>query len=377
MSSKFCSLKYAETAFRLHLDQASSCCRAYPEPLTTGQTVRERIDQWKHEAELLDQGIELPGCNICWNDEKQNKISYRQKKGQSSKQGLLIELTLSNLCNQMCSYCSPQYSSVWEKSIVKDGKFTHVSANANTNLTLPVGSQQVQNRLNEIYDYIHSCDDNSISLSLLGGEPLMQMQSLQTLLSLSQSKIKKLSIVTNLNPPNPKFLKWTLANFSLDKLEVNTSLDATPEFNHVPRAGFDSVKFLKNLELLKSHQLKINFLSTVSVTSIFDLPNFLDWCRANDYSADFSLLNNPDCLNAEIVPIEIRQSILKNIKTKIPAVISNILNHQHSNPLVDLKLFEQYNYLTQYFNRTNTDLTKINNPLFQEYWQWLTEKFKK
>ena len=375
MSNKFCSLKYQQKVFILHLDSAASCCRAYPDTLSDNETIQQRIAHWKKEAELLNQGVELPGCKVCWDDEKQNKISYRLSAGQISESSNRVEIFLSNLCNQMCSYCSPNYSSVWEESINKLGNFKQVSNTAIKNLQISTTTQSVQARMEEIQAYIQSCDDHSVLLELLGGEPLMQIHNLKRLLEFSPTKIKNLQIATNLNPPNSKFLEWVLTNFPKEKLTFNISLDATPEFNHVPRAGFDSIKFLKNLDLLTHHQIKINFASVVSATSIFDLSKFLNWTNIHGYSVDFVSLNNPSCLNPEFVPIDIRQEILKSIQTEIPPVVYNVLNHQQ--PMVDLKLFEQYNYLIQYFTRTNTDLTKINNPLFQEYWQWLTEKFKR
>jgi len=41
--------------------------------------------------------------------------------------------------------------------------------------------------------------------------------------------------------------------------------------------------------------------------------------------------------------------------------------------MVDIKLFEQYNYLKQYFARTGTEVT---NTVFATYWTWLEERFK-
>lgn len=375
MSSKFCNLKYQQKVFILQLNSASSCCRAYPEPLLENETVQERIAHWKTESALLDQGVELANCESCWQRESQGKISHRQSIGQSRDAFNRVEIYLSNLCNQMCSYCSPKYSSVWEESIDQHGVFEKVSNTAIKNLEISKKNQSSPTRLTEIQSYIQTCDDNSIDLALLGGEPLMQLQSLQELLKFGQTKIKNLSIVTNLNPPKSKFLQWVLDNFTKDKLQIQISLDATPEYNHVPRAGFDSTVFQQNLTRLKDHEIKIKLLSTVSATSIFDLPNFLSWIKHNQFTASFASISNPGCLDPTVVPLHIRQEILKNIQTDVPTMIEQVLNSTQST--VDLKLFEQYNYLVQYFDRTATDLTKINNPLFQEYWQWLTERFQK
>lgn len=359
----------------LHLNHATSCCRSYPEPLTNDRSIQDFIDQWAHEAELLNQGVEVANCESCWKIEKQGKLSHRHYHGQERNKYNRVEIMLSNLCNHMCSYCSPKYSSVWEESMVKDGNFKQISNTAIKNLEIPVKDQASPDRLEEIQSYILSCDDNSVSLVLLGGEPLMQINSLQQLLTFSQNKIKQLSIITNLNPPKSKFLEWLLENFSKDKIQIRISLDATPEYNHIPRSGFDSLIFEKNLTLVQKHGIDIEFFPTVSASSIFDLPNFLSWIDQNQFRAVFHLINNPSCLDPVVVPIEFRRKILNSISTKMPEMIGQILNDNQ--PAVDLKLVEQYNYLKQYFDRTNTDLTKINNPLFQEYWQWLTDRFQK
>lgn len=368
-------MKYQQKVFILHSNRAASCCRAYPEPLNEDQSIQNVIDQWAIEAELLQQGVEVDNCDSCWKIEKQGKSSYRHYQGQGNNKFNRVEIMLSNLCNHMCSYCSPKYSSTWEESVVNHGVFKEVSGTVIKNLEIPIKNQTDRNRLEEIQSYILSCEDNSVSLALLGGEPLMQIASLQQLLTFSQSKIKNLSIVTNLNPPKSKFLEWVLENFSKDKLQLQISLDATPEYNHVPRAGFDLLRFEKNLDLVKKHNIDIEFLSTISAISLFDISNFLSWIDQNQFNAKFDLVNNPSCLDPTVVPVEFRRRILNNQNVKIPALVDQILND--TRPVVDLKLFEQYNYLIQYFERTNTDLNKINNTLFQEYWQWLTEKFKR
>jgi organic radical activating enzyme len=375
MSSKFCNIKYQQKVFILHLNSAASCCQSYPEPLLETETIQERVDQWEHEAELLKQGVEIDNCNSCWKIENQGKLSYRHYQGQGTQQFNRIEILISNLCNQMCSYCSPKYSSTWKNSIASQGMFEEISHTAIKNLQIPLKNQTARGRLKEIESYIVSCKDDSVSLVLLGGEPLMQINSLQQLLSFSCKKIKNLSIVTNLNPPKSKFLKWVLKNFSKDKLQISISLDATPEYNHVPRAGFDCDIFRKNLDLVIDRKINIEFLSTVSVVSIFDLPNFLSWIDQNQFKVTFNTVNNPSCLDPTVVPFEFRQHILNNINTEVPMLIDQILNNDQ--PLDSLKLFEQYNYLKQYFDRTNIDLTKINNTLFQSYWQWLRERFQK
>ena len=136
----------------------------------------------------------------------------------------------------------------------------------------------------------------------------------------------------------------------------------------MPRAGFDQHKFLQNLELVQKYQVPYKLLSVVSVLNIFDLPNFYNWI--GNQAVEFLPLNNPDCLDARLIPDQFKQQI---DPTGLPILIQSIL--QFSKKSVDIKLFEQYNYLTEYFRRTHIDPTQTSNPLFGEYWKWLTERF--
>jgi len=114
--------------------------------------------------------------------------------------------------------------------------------------------------------------------------------------------------------------------------------------------------------------------------SIFDLKNFIRWKEHNNFNIKFYKLNNPECLDPQYVPRQFRQAIWNQIShLDVPPIISEVL-HQADN-IVDLKLFEQYNYLTQYFSRVEIDPEQIPNELFVEYWTWLTqhinERFKR
>jgi sulfatase maturation enzyme AslB (radical SAM superfamily) len=128
---------------------------------------------------------------------------------------------------------------------------------------------------------------------------------------------------------------------------------------------------MSNLKLLKDHAVSCQFTSVISVTSIFDIANFCKFLESTGYSATFSQLNNPDCLDPIYLPGRFKQQIL-NTQTPLPVLATEILNTDTK--MVDLKLFEQYNYLKQYFDRTKIDPTTTPNALFNEYWTWLSNK---
>ena len=373
--SRACSLKGQQKVFNLYTNLVNSCCRAYSEPLSDSGSVSQLIAKWDQEKKSLEQGEQISGCDHCWKHEEQSIRSYRQQLG-SIDQPNQVELIFSNACNQMCSYCSPKYSTTWQESIRTQGLFDRVSRSTNANLAIAQHHDfDAKKWLDKIQNYILSCEDNSVLLTLLGGEPLMQQANLEKFLQLQNSKIQQLRIITNLNPPSNKFLAWLLDHYDVSKLRFSISLDASPEFNHVPRAGFDHVKFHQNLDLLKRHGVDFEFQPVVSALSIFDLCNFLSWIRYNNFHApDFCRINNPVMLDPVVVPLEFRTQILESTDPNLlPENVQKILTEPA--PAVDLKLFEQYNYLEQYFARTGIDPVVVDNDLFVQYWNWLKRKF--
>jgi organic radical activating enzyme len=330
----------------------------------------ELLQHWKEESKELDRGTKIQSCSACWKDEAQGRTSFRQQHGH--KNDNVVELWLNNSCNHMCSYCSPKFSSTWQQSIVDHGPFLNISRTAKNNLALPTEAVEQDQWIDYIKEYLLTQPTGSVDLKLLGGEPLMQLRNLQKLVELAGDSINQLEINTNLNPPNNRFLNWLLDTVPAHKLKFSVSLDATPEYNHVPRAGFDPDKFKTNFKLLLDKNINFHLISVVSVLSVFDLPNFLKWSKP--YQVIFNKINNPDCLDPILLPKHILDQISSQFEQDSPSVFQEL--YKSPQIKVDLKLFEQYNYLCQYFLRTNIDPTQISNRVFQQYWNWLIERQK-
>lgn len=365
-----CALKGNQKVFYIQRGVAASCCRAYPEPLPAD--ISSLINVWNSESQQLSQGVPVASCGPCWKQERQGMLSLRQlHSGQNNAN--LIELYLSNLCNHMCSYCSPKFSSTWEHSISNQGMFENISASAKDNLKIIEHAQvDSEHWFQEISQYILSQPKNSVNLKLLGGEPLMQFKNLQRVIEVGSDNIKQLIIHTNLNPPNNKFLIWLLETVPAKKLRFTISIDSTPEYNHIPRSGFDLEKFLINLKLLKQQQIEFDFLSVFNVLSIFDLANFVRW--AKPYTLNFSRLYGADCLQPNLLPPGIIEQIYQEFDEQPRPKLLQELYENRKEPL-DLKLFEQYNYLKEYFKRTKIVPESIDNAVFQNYWTLLSKKF--
>jgi len=366
MISRACSLKGTQQVFLLNQQKANSCCRAYPQS-THGTTVQNLVATWQQEAIQLAQGYRLPDCQVCWDKEDQGLVSYRQLN--LDPQPVQIELNLSNLCNHMCAYCSPKFSSKWQDSVAELGTFTKISTTAKLNQHLIDQTTDVEPWLNQVGQLIASYEKDQVVLNLLGGEPLMQHRVLEQAIGPMIDNVKQLVITTNLNPPSSRFLDMLLESCPAHKLTFNISIDAVPEFNHVPRAGFDQQRFENNLEKLISRGINFKFLCTISVLNVFDLDSFFS--RYPNIQVHTSHLNNPSCLDIASIPAELHNNIIQNLPNCAPGWIVTEL--EKSNKTVDLKSREQYNYLTQYFARNNTVVPV--GMKFGQYWTWLQQRF--
>lgn len=365
--TKPCSLKGVNQVFLLNQSKATSCCRANPVSIDN-TTLPELVELWQQEAQLLSQGHQLPSCQVCWNKENQGITSYRQKH--SAPQDVQIELDLSNLCNHMCAYCSPKFSSKWQQSIQQHGEFVNISKTAKNNLQIVEQNTDHSSWLSQIESHVAGHPTDSVVLNLIGGEPLMQHGSLSKAIDMMMPAVKQLVITTNLNPPSSKFLDQLLDTWPVEKLIFKISIDTIPEFNHVPRSGFDQHRFESNLNKLISRGINYKFLCVVSILNVFDLSSFLSWAPTD---VVMNQLTNPSCLDINIMPDEHRNTLLNSLPGNEPDWVSKALSQPAE--VIDLKLQEQYNYITQYFSRNN--ITVPGNMKFAQYWTWLQQRFNK
>lgn len=83
----------------------------------------------------LDNGVQVPECNFCWQEELAGKESKRIRDNREFAQAelnkdmlpMVLDLSMGNLCNIKCRICGPKHSTPWaaeEKKIAKqDNKF--------------------------------------------------------------------------------------------------------------------------------------------------------------------------------------------------------------------------------------------------------------
>lgn len=367
MCSLACNLKGQQQVIYFREARAASCCRAYPQTMTQHFSGLQQI--WQQEREQLEQGHRVASCEICWRAEDLGQTSYRQQFPGAFD--LRIELNMDNLCNHMCSYCGPRFSSRWQQDLAEHGPYRQIPASDQTHM-LPVAqaATHAESFLMQLREWLQSCQ-RPVTLALLGGEPLMQIESLDRLFDLDLGAHVRFEIITNLNPPSTRFLERILDRWQdrTDHLRFLISLDATPGFNHVVRHGFDADRFYRCLDLVQRSGCDRSIISVISALNVLDLPHYLPWLERQGLEADFFSLNNPRSLQ----PANVARSLREQIRQSLPQA-RDLVHEQLALPdTSDLDRFACYHYLIQYFDRTGQRPGAIDHALFQQFWQDLSQ----
>ena len=95
----------------------------------------------KAQRVLMLQNQKPSECQYCWNMEAENKLSDRHyrsgepwaavdferiKNSTGEENDVIpsyVEVNFNNVCNLMCSYCSPQFSSSWQQEVDRSGGY--------------------------------------------------------------------------------------------------------------------------------------------------------------------------------------------------------------------------------------------------------------
>ena len=368
MSTLSCGLKGQQQVIYFRENRAASCCRAYPTHMPYNFQTLQNL--WQQERLDLDRGIRIPSCQVCWQDEDSGRPSYRQYV--SSINGVRIELNMDNLCNHMCAYCTPRFSSRWDKDIVDNGPYQLIWANDKSHM-MPADVITIDHKtfMDQLQDFVVS-STQPVTIAMHGGEPLMQIESLDRLLDIHCDTVT-FEIITNLNPPSTRFLERILDRWGdvPGRLKFLISIDTHPKFNHVIRHGFDQDRFNRCLDMVNQSGCERSVNAVISVLSLLDIEAYLAWLDQQSLSVKFSTLNNPRSLQPTNLPRDMREQLQSRVFA-IPPVVQAQLSAPES---TDLERYACYHYLCQYFDRTGLEIDAVDHDLFHQFWDQLHSQF--
>ena len=262
-----------------------------------------------------------------------------------------IDVRWSNLCNQSCVYCSPQFSSKWAIELKQQP-------------TAPSLEQQ-----SEFKKYIFDNAPNLIHVYMAGGEPLLMKENMELLDKLNPEV--NLRINTNLSKIDTKIFNrvcefknvhWTVS--------VETIED---EYNYI-RHGGSWDDFLNNLSAIQNlnHKISFNMLHfLLNYKSIFGCVDFLKGLGFHNNSFIIGPLISPDYLNIRHLPDTVLESVKQMLLERLDEKPGYLLEDSYKNMLAyiqtpyDKNLKNSFDRLEILDKRRDLDSSKIFKDLYK------------
>lgn len=347
------------------------------------------FDRWWNEdlnklRQELNNNVQHEQCGNCWGKESINYHSYRnylndvyqadfqnyellynQDKPNMPKH---VHLNFGNMCNLKCIMCHPQYSSSIHTEVklheTEYNKFIskyHQIQNG-TYIGKDVNYSALWFKEKTFSDLSSKLLSNADRIFLTGGEPLMSLESFNTLNELKNKSNIDLVITTNGSLISDKWISL-LSQFK--SLNITISLEGVGKANDYLRNGSDWNIILHNIYLVKSLTNLVSFqiATVIQHTSFYTFIDLINFVELENININFTILNEPKYLSVNtLTPEEIdtfKTNLEHNKKEWNKKLIDSLLS----------LLSEKYNFDEKnrvfFFDYINM-LDSIRNTKFKE-----------
>jgi len=290
MNDVYCSTKFKELQVHVQSRLIYNCCKAWPERVNLDWLEKNPGKLFHTPTMIADRQAMLEGqrtraCNHgCYRYEDQGLVSARSRASKEKITDIYnpletLKISLSNDCNLTCVYCSSEWSTAWSRDIDKNGEYNIDGyENENDNWVKLWNKIKQKNRSTESKFFKLLLKEISLSegiknITILGGEPLLNNGLIELL---NTVKDKKINITSGLGIKKNKFKNIIDQIENKKNISFTLSAESTGSIFEFMRYGSTWKEFLNNLEHLKKSGIKINFLSTITNLTSFDILNFYE-----------------------------------------------------------------------------------------------------
>ena len=269
-----------------------NCHKAFPERVDV-KWLESNPGRLFHTKTMMDHRnlmLQNKACSSCYYGcykyEEQGLPSTRllEKDGtrkitDPENQMETLQIMLSTDCNLACIYCSPEHSSSWQREISKDGEYQIGERKIkNDKFSLLWAKMKQKERSTESKFFALLLNEIILAKGLkkivvLGGEPLLSNQLGKLTQTLQNHNKNELELVTGLGISKDRLKKFLLKTKSM-KIRFSISAEATNDFFAFIRYGTDWSSIKDKIDIIKSHNQEVRFISTISNISLFDFHNF-------------------------------------------------------------------------------------------------------
>lgn len=223
-------------------------------------------------------------CNVCWRHYDAGRIArfdsynrfsfptYQEDINSDTIPIRFLEITTSNICNQMCVTCSGKYSSKWapyEQMAVESGLPWRNENHKFHTQTYKMTKTDVDKVL-EIVPHLQH-------LTIKGGEPFADPNNILILKKLAETNPQcRVEICTNFQLVTNSVIELL---HKIDEVHIQASIDGIHEMYNWIRGG-NFKKTLNNVNRYHNYAgRKVVVVSTVSIYNWMHLPDLIDFWK--------------------------------------------------------------------------------------------------
>jgi organic radical activating enzyme len=370
MSDVYCSTKFKELQVDVQSRLLYNCCKAWPERIDLGWLENNPGKLFHTPTMIADRALMLEGkrsrsCEHgCYQYEDQGltskRISEKNNEFISDVYNPLksITISLSNDCNLTCAYCSSEWSTAWARDIDKDGEYNIEGyKNKNDNWSELWSKMKQKDRSNDtkffklLIKEIALCPDIK-TISIMGGEPLLNNELMEILETVKDKKIK---IVSGLGVSINRFKSILDKIKDKNNISFNLSAENTNNFFEFIRHGISWNDFLHKIEYIKKSGITINFTSTITNLTSFDIVSFYNMF-GNEHIISYNPVTGRSFLQPNVLDDLSKKILIDSIRDKMDNKFFIQLKQSISQPHNDLDRKNLSVFLKEFSNRRKLKL---------------------
>lgn len=349
------------------------CC-TYRGQRSTATSVDEYLkSSWLHNfrKDLLN-GERPSGCRNCWVKEDRGESSQRTDK--NTKHGYITKtnikelfLSFGNICNKSCNICRPKRSSIIAK------EYRQIDPNNEWLKQKLLDQPKLKNSLKKDYSgqYLDRLEDYHIALDyadtihLDGGEPFIVAQCNKILDYMIDNGMTNKYIRATTNGSVTKEQLDKLAKF--DKVKFDLSIDGIEELYSVVRPPHTWDWWQKQHTLIRQYPFHITYACVAHVFNVHQLPRIYEYfMQSPEQDFWFSQLNNQEYLGCDIVPDDIIDNTIEQMKHIDNNNVKNIVLHLQGSKQINI---EKNKYFFEKYIETFGPLKKVDYSIIP----WITK----
>jgi hypothetical protein len=230
VSPSMCLAKWKQVSLHLTTGHTNSCYhpplhRIRIEDIQRGGIGLHNTEHKKQQRKLMLQGTRPAECQYCWTMEDNGKLSdrhYRSGEPWAAKDfekiisadwstdvlPSYVEVNFSHACNLACSYCSPQFSSMWQQEVERHGSYPtstpHNDPDYFRGERRPIPSREANPYLDAFWEWWPTLYPELEHFRMTGGEPMMDKNTFRVFDYVLMN-------------PSPKLHLNVTSNFSADE----------------------------------------------------------------------------------------------------------------------------------------------------------------